>query len=167
MPRPESATAFAAVSPAVSAADRQLIARLHGGVPLSDRPFAELGAQLGMGEEALIERLHELLAQGVLTRFGPLFQIEQAGGRFVLAAMAVPEARFAEVAEQVNAHAEVAHNYRREHALNLWFVVATETPAQADAVLADIEAATGLRVLAFPKQREYFVELRLPLLDAE
>lgn len=160
MPRSDADTA-------VCWADRQLIARLHGGLPLSDRPFAELGAQLGISEEALIERLHELLARGVLTRFGPLFQIEQAGGRFVLAAMAVPEARFHAVAEQVNAHAEVAHNYRREHRLNLWFVVATETPAQADAVLADIEAETGLTVLAFPKEREYFVELRLPLLDAE
>lgn len=99
----------------------------------------------------------------MLTRFGPLFQIERAGGRFVLAAMAVPAERFDAVAAQVNALPEVAHNYRRTHALNLWFVVAAASPAQADAVLARIEAQTGLPVLAFPKEREYFVELRLPL----
>ena len=116
--------------------DAQLIDRLHGGLPLTDRPFADVAATLGMSEELLIERLHGLLSSGVLSRFGPLFQIERAGGLFVLAAVAVPEARFAEVAGLVNARPEVAHNYRREHALNMWFVVATERAAEADLVLA-------------------------------
>lgn len=152
--------------------DLRLIEYLHGGFPLTDRPFADVAAALGCGEDAVIERLRHLLACGDLTRFGPLFQIERAGGRFVLAAMAVPEARFDAVAAQVNALPEVAHNYRRESAhperpdatpLNLWFVVAVEQTGQADAALARIEAETGLPVYAFPKEREFFVELRLPL----
>ncbi|WP_374569088.1 Lrp/AsnC family transcriptional regulator [Ideonella sp.] len=143
--------------------DVRLISRLHGGLPLTDRPFAEVGAELGLSEEGVIERLRALLAQGVLTRFGPLFQIERAGGNFVLAALAVPEARYAEVTALVNALPEVAHNYRREHALNMWFVVGTETPQKTQAALDRIEAETGLPVFAFPKEREYFVELKLPL----
>ncbi|HRD86105.1 MAG TPA: Lrp/AsnC family transcriptional regulator, partial [Rubrivivax sp.] len=70
--------------------DRRLIARLHGGLPLVDQPFAAVGAELGLPEQQVIERLQRLLDDGVLTRFGPLFQIERAGGQFVLAAMAVP-----------------------------------------------------------------------------
>lgn len=147
----------------LSPEDVRLISHLHGGLPLSDRPFADVAAQLGWQEDTVIERLHHLLAQGVLTRLGPLFQIERAGGRFVLAAMAVSEARFDEVAAMVNALPEVAHNYRREHALNMWFVVAATSPASADAAIARIEQRTGLPVLAFPKEREYFVELKLPL----
>ncbi|MCA0176881.1 MAG: Lrp/AsnC family transcriptional regulator [Proteobacteria bacterium] len=143
--------------------DRRLIAALHGGFPLGDRPYAEVAAAHGLTEEQLLEKLRAWLAQGVLTRFGPLFQIERAGGRFLLAAMTVPEARFDAVAAQVGAWPEVAHNYRREHALNMWFVLAAETHAQADAVLARIEADTGLTVYAFPKEKEYFVELKLPL----
>ena len=46
----------------------------------------------------------------------------------------------------VNALPEVAHNYEREHALNMWFVLATERPEQIDAAIARIEAATGLTV---------------------
>lgn len=143
--------------------DLRILERLHGALPLSDRPFADVAAELGIGEDLLIERLRQWLAQGVLTRFGPLYQIERAGGRFVLAALAVPESRFAAVAAIVNAFPEVAHNYRREHALNMWFVVAAESPEQADAALRRIEDATGLPVRAFPKEREYFVELKLPL----
>ena len=144
--------------------DARFIDRLHGGFPLVDRPFAAVGAELGWSEERVIERLHQLLAQGVLTRFGPLFQIERAGGQFVLAAIAVPEERFDAVNAVVNSFPEVAHNYRRTHALNMWFVVAAESPAQADSALARIEEAIGLPVLAFPKEQEYFVELRLPAL---
>ncbi|HRH89427.1 MAG TPA: Lrp/AsnC family transcriptional regulator [Rubrivivax sp.] len=143
--------------------DARLIERLHGGFALVDRPFAALGAELGLDEDEVLERLRALLARGVLTRFGPLFQIERAGGQFVLAALAVPQDRFEAVTAQVNAHPEVAHNYRREHALNMWFVVAAESSAQAQQVLAAIEAETGLPVAAFPKEREYRVELKLPV----
>jgi DNA-binding Lrp family transcriptional regulator len=145
----------------IDAVDARLIDRLHGGFALVERPFAAVGAELGLSENEVIERLRALLARGVLTRFGPLFQIERAGGQFVLAALAVPEDRFDAVAAQVNAHAEVAHNYRREHALNMWFVVAAESAHQAGLVLAAIEAETGLAVDAFPKEREFRVELKL------
>ena len=152
--------------------DLRLVSYLHGGFPLSDRPFAEVGQALGCSEDAVIERLQRLLAHGDLTRFGPLFQIERAGGRFVLAAMAVPEPRFAEVTALLDAMPEVAHNYRRESAhpeqpdatpLNMWFVLAVESAEALPAVLARIEALTGLPVFDFPKEREFFVELRLPL----
>lgn len=152
--------------PGLDPGDARLVTRLHGDLPLTDHPFATVGAEIGMEEDEVIERLHRLLAQGVLTRFGPLFQIERAGGRFVLAALEVPEASFDEVAALVNGLPEVAHNYQREHAFNMWFVVGAESLAQVDAVLARVTELTGLPVHAFPKEREYFVELRLPIPSA-
>ena len=144
--------------------DARLIDRLQRSVPLLERPFAALAAELRLAEPQLIDRIGRLLGSGVLTRFGPLFQIERAGGQFILAALQVPEARYAEVTAQVNDLPEVAHNYRREHALNMWFVIAAETPEAAWAACDQIEARTGLPVHAFPKEREYFVGLYLPLL---
>jgi len=73
----------------------------------------------------------------------------------------VPEERYDEVADLVNALPEVAHNYRREHALNMWFVLATETQDGIGAAIVRIEEVTGLPVQAFPKEREYFVEMKL------
>lgn len=147
----------------LSMSDAVLIETLHGGFPLTERPFAEVARRLNMGETQVIERLHRLLARGLLSRFGPLYQIERAGGLFVLAAMAVPESDFDQVAALLQTMPEVAHNYRREHALNMWFVVAAETPEGAQAALGRIAQATALKVWAFPKEREYHVELRLPL----
>lgn len=141
--------------------DRRLINGLQGGFPLVHRPYGEVAARLGLSEEEVIRRLHRLLAERVLTRFGPMFQIERAGGAFCLAAMEVPEQRWAEVVERVNGFAEVAHNYRREHRLNMWFVLATETPDGIAACAREIERATGLAVQLFPKEREYFVGMKL------
>jgi len=141
--------------------DRKLINALQGDFPLVAEPYRQVAETLGLSETELLRRLDSMLERRVLTRFGPMFQIERAGGAFVLAAMRVPEADFDRVAAQVNAFPEVAHNYRREHALNMWFVLATATPQGIVETIAAIEAATGLPVFAFPKEREYFVEMKL------
>ena len=109
----------------------------------------------------MIARVARLRECGALSRFGPLFQIERAGGAYCLAAMAVPQAQWERVVALVNRRVEVAHNYRREHALNMWFVLATPSPDDVAPALERIESATGLPVLDFPKEREYFVGLAL------
>jgi DNA-binding Lrp family transcriptional regulator len=103
-----------------------------------------------------------MLAAGTLTRFGPLYDAERLGGAFPLCAMRVPAADFERVAALVNAHPEVAHNYERAHRFNMWFVLATAERAQIPPVIAAIEAETGLPVLNLPRQREFFIDLRLP-----
>lgn len=145
----------------LDATDQAIINATQGGFPLVERPYAAVAQGLGLDEADLLARLQRLLDTRVLTRFGPMFQVERMGGAFVLAAMEVPEARFDAVCEQVNAFAEVAHNYRREHRLNMWFVLATATPEGIAQAVQGIEAATGLKVYPFPKEREYFVEMKL------
>lgn len=141
--------------------DRAIVNALQGGFPICDEPYHEVADKLGLSEAELIARLRRMLETKTLTRFGPMFQVERMGGAFVLAALAVPEADYERVAEQVNALPEVAHNYRREHALNMWFVLATETPEGIAAAIEKIERATGLKVYPFPKLKEYFVEMKL------
>lgn len=145
----------------LSTVDRKILAKLQGDFPICERPYAEAAKQIGISEDELLQRLQQLLADKVLTRFGPMFQIEEMGGAFVLAALAAPEARYDEVTALVNELPAVAHNYRREHALNMWFVLATETKDGIAEAIARIEHDTGLPVYAFPKEREFFVEMKL------
>ncbi|MCA1805788.1 MAG: Lrp/AsnC family transcriptional regulator [Xanthomonadaceae bacterium] len=141
--------------------DRIIINELQEGFPVCERPYAAAAEKLGLTEAVLIERLGRLLEDGVLSRFGPLIHAEQLGGGLTLAAMQVPAADLERVIEQVNAFPEVAHNYERDHVLNLWFVLATERPEQVGAVIAAIESCTGYPVYNFPKEEEYFLNLRL------
>lgn len=141
--------------------ERTVINGLQGGFPICERPFLAAAERLGISEDELIDTLRSLLDQGVLSRFGPLYHAERLGGALSLAALKVPEADFDRVAEQVNAFPEVAHNYARDHALNMWFVLATEKPERKAEVIRAIEAETGLPVHDMPKITEYFVGLRL------
>jgi DNA-binding Lrp family transcriptional regulator len=141
--------------------DRRIVNALQGGFPLCERPFAEAASRLGLAEAELISRVRGLLERKILTRFGPMYDAEQLGGAFSLCAMSVPAADFERVAAQVNAHPEVAHNYEREHRYNMWFVLATDSPAAIRATIAAIEAETGYRVIDLPREEEYFVELQL------
>lgn len=151
----------------IDATDRAIIDHLQGGFPICERPYAQAARALGIGEDELLERLQRMLDARVLTRFGPMFQVERMGGAFVLAAMCVPEANWQQVVDIVNAFPAVAHNYRRESdrgcPFNMWFVLATESADDIAAAVRTIEAASGLPVFAFPKLREYFVEMKLPV----
>jgi len=142
--------------------DRRLINRLQLGLPLVRHPWRVLAAELESSSTELLERLHALLADGVLTRFGPMFDIERLGGAFTLAALEVPEERFDEVAEQLHDLPEVAHNYRREHAWNMWFVLACATEHDLTEALNHIETLTGLPLLNLPKEETYHVGLYFP-----
>jgi DNA-binding Lrp family transcriptional regulator len=139
--------------------DRRIINNLQGGFPVSERPFQEAAEKLDTTESELITRVRCMLDDGLLTRFGPMYHAEQMGGALSLCAMKVPAESFDEVAEQVNAFPEVAHNYQRDHEMNMWFVLATETPEQLYECLQRIEKTTGIPVFNLPKQEEFYVGL--------
>ena len=141
--------------------DKQIINALQDGFPICDAPYRQVAALLGLTEQELIDRLKALLDNGTLTRFGPLYNAEQMGGALTLAAVKAPKERYDEIAEIINAFPEVAHNYARSHELNMWFVIATETPGQIRQTIDAIERQTGLTVYNMPKNKEYFVNLKL------
>ncbi|GAB4387079.1 Lrp/AsnC family transcriptional regulator [Albidovulum sp.] len=148
-------------APQIDATDRALLNLLQDGFPIERAPFDRIGRQLGIGAGEAVARLERLMAEGFVTRFGPFFDAEAMGGAFCLCAMEVPQARFEAVLSQVNAHREVAHNYERDHRLNMWFVLATERPEEIDAAARRIEQETGIEVLRFPKLKEFFIGFRV------
>jgi DNA-binding Lrp family transcriptional regulator len=145
----------------MDALDRRIINTLQGGFPVCEYPYRKLAERLGCTQSELITRIGCMLDDGLLTRFGPMFHAEHMGGALSLCAMSVPDDRFEAVAATVNAFPEVAHNYQREHAMNMWFVLATETPAALQTAIERIEAQTGLQVFNLPKLEEFYVGLHL------
>ena len=141
--------------------DAGIVNCLQEGLPVCERPFDDVAATLGLSVDELLSRLQRLLDDRVLTRFGPMYNAESMGGALSLCAMQVPLERYDEVAELVNAFPEVAHNYERDHLLNMWFVIATERPEQASAIIAEIEQVSGCRVYDMPKQEEFYIGLKL------
>ncbi|NWK78809.1 Lrp/AsnC family transcriptional regulator [Aquitalea sp. LB_tupeE] len=144
----------------LSSLEVALINTLQDGFPIVQYPFHEVADAIGVTEGAVLNCLKNLLDKNLLTRFGPLFQIEKMGGVFVLAAMSVPEERFDIVSAYVNSLTVIAHNYRREHSLNMWFVFAAENYSEIVNSAEDIEKMSGCKVILLPKEREYFIGMR-------
>lgn len=142
---------------------RRFINQYQGGFPICEHPYARVAAELDTDEEALIHCLSNLLSSGLLSRFGPLYNALNMGGGLTLAALSAPEEDFAQVTLQVNSFPEVAHNYQRVHDLNMWFVIATETPQALHDTITAIEQTTGLRVYNFPKLQTFYLGLWLEL----
>lgn len=146
---------------ALDATDRAILNTLQEGFPLVPEPYAAAAAPLGLSGEDLIARLTRLRQIGATTRFGPFFDAAAMGGAFCLCAMAVPPQDFDFVAATVNAFPEVAHNYQRDHELNMWFVLATGKPEGIAETCERIEGETGLKVWQFPKLEEFFIGFRV------
>jgi siroheme decarboxylase len=145
----------------LDATDAALVDTLQLGIPITANPFKPVAERLGITPDEVVRRIANMLERGVLTRFGPMFTADRMGGAFTLAALRVPCADFERVTAQVNAHAEVAHNYARAHEWNMWFVIATDDPLRIPEVEAAIMQETGLPVLDLPKIEEYHVALQL------
>ena len=143
--------------------DKNLINLLQHGLPVCERPFEAVAKKVNSNEQEVIERLNSLLGQKTLSRFGPMFDAACLGGAFTLAALDVPEDRFEEVTEIVNGFEQIAHNYKRKHDYNMWFVIGTELEEEIEQVIAAIEDKTNLKVLNVPKLEEFYVGLYLPV----
>jgi DNA-binding Lrp family transcriptional regulator len=142
---------------------RIFLNRYQGGFPLAEHPYAQLAAELDTDADKLVELIGQLLDDGILSRFGPLYDAAGMGGSLTLAALSAPGHRFDEVAELVNGMPEVAHNYQREHELNMWFVIAAESEESLQDTLARIERESGLMVYNFPRLQTFYLGLWLEI----
>lgn len=144
----------------MDAIDRQIINRLQDGIPVCECPYATVATEIGIAETELLNRIQTLLDDKTLSRFGPMYDASRFGGYVTLAALRVADNDFDKVTEQVNQFPEVAHNYRREHEFNMWFVISAESQRQVAQVIQEIENQTGLPVYNMPKLDEFYVGLK-------
>ncbi len=101
--------------------DRSILNRIQKGFPITSRPYLEVASQLGISEDEVIERIKGLKKTGVIRRLGGIFDSRKLGYKSTLCAIKVPEERIEEVAEIINHHLGVTHNYLRNHPYNMWF----------------------------------------------
>jgi DNA-binding Lrp family transcriptional regulator len=138
--------------------EQHLLNDFQHGLSLSPTPYADLADQLGVDEATVMEHLHKLQNEGVISRVGPVFRPNRVGVS-TLAAMAIPDDELDAVAAIVSDFAEVNHNYERKHEFNLWFVVIAADSDSLQAVLSEIEARSGYSVMDLPMLKDYFIDL--------
>jgi DNA-binding Lrp family transcriptional regulator len=148
------------------ALERRLLNDFQSAFPLTPTPFADVGKALGVGEAQVIAAFAQLIALGKVSRIGPVFP-PGAVGASTLAAMQVPVAELERVAETVSGHAEVNHNYEREHRWNLWFVATAADETRLQTALAAIAREARHPVVALPLLEQYRIDLGFDLEGVE
>lgn len=128
----------------LDAARSELMRAVQTNVPFVERPFARLGEKVDLSEDLVIEQLRAWSESGVLREISAVLEGSALGYDSALVAGAVPEARVAAVAEVVNAHPTVTHNYLRNHRYNLWFTLAVPSQMDLDATLRILADEAGV-----------------------
>jgi DNA-binding Lrp family transcriptional regulator len=101
--------------------DRQLIAIIQHGLPLTSRPYAAIGRQLGLGEAEVIVRLEALQADGLIKRMGVVVRHRALGYRAnAMVVWDVPASDIKQVGELLAGEDCVTLCYQRPRRLPDW-----------------------------------------------
>lgn len=124
--------------------DKLILNKIQAEFPIAERPFQELGKELGLTEVEVLERIKNLKEEGIIRRIGASFDSKKLGFKSTLCAIKVPEERVDEVAEIINQYPEVTHNYLRNHAYNIWFTLITPSREHILKILGEISKKSGI-----------------------
>ncbi len=98
--------------------ERDILAQVQDGLPLSLTPYADIAVACGANEQVVIDLLERLLAQGVIRRFGAVLRHHKAGFRHnIMVAWETPPEMSASDIDAAGAvlaaHPLVSHCYLR------------------------------------------------------
>jgi len=122
---------------------RRLLNTIQADFPLVSRPFEALGTSLELSEAEVIARLGAHKRQKIIRQIGGIFDTRSLGYKSSLVAMRVPSKHLDEAAEVVNRHPGVSHNYRRNHAFNMWFTVAVPPGSELEWTVEKLHEMAG------------------------
>ncbi len=106
---------------ALSELDRCLVASIQDGLPLTARPYADIGAQLGVSETEVIQRLAALQDEGIIRRMGVVVRHHELGYRAnAMVVWDVPDDRVDEVGRALGNVGCVSLCYQRPRCLPEW-----------------------------------------------
>jgi DNA-binding Lrp family transcriptional regulator len=146
----------------VTAAELMLVDRWQRDFPLVARPFATVGQAVGLDEAATIATFTRLYDRDVISRIGAVVRPNTIGTSMLVAMRVLPE-MIDEVAAIVSSEPLVTHNYERDHAVNLWFVVSGPDAPSLATTLARIERRTKLSIIRLPLIESYHLDLGFTL----
>ncbi len=147
----------------MDATDRKILNLIQTEFPITERPYAEIGRQVGIGEREAVERVQRLKREGYIRRIGPVLERKKLGYASALCGVHVEPEVLEEVAGAINAFPGTTHNYEREGELNLWFTVSAKTGEELERFLTDLEERYGLKVFRFPERRVFKIKTYFPV----
>jgi siroheme decarboxylase len=105
--------------------DAEIVSAVQEALPLVERPFAEIAGRLGATEREVIDRVAYLKNEArIIRQISAIFDTKALGYRSTLVAARYSPDAVDQSAALISGHPGVSHNYRRDHAYNLWYTLA-------------------------------------------
>jgi DNA-binding Lrp family transcriptional regulator len=144
--------------------DRELLNAVQWDFPLVPRPYAALGERLSLTEPEVRRRIGRVKEAGVLRQLSAIFDTRALGYTSALVAAKVDPDSIDRAAELVNAHPGVSHNYKRNHAYNLWYTLAVPPGESLDEHLDVLHRQSGATVTRkLPTLKLYKIGVKLDM----
>jgi len=124
--------------------DKAILNLIQAGFPLATRPFRVIGEHVGLGEDEVLKRMRHMKHSGLIRRIGAVFDPKKLGFASTLCCASVPKEKLGDFVDTVNAFPGVTHNYRRNHAYNVWFTLIAPKEATLEKTIAEIKDKTGI-----------------------
>ena len=128
--------------------DARILNEIQRDFPLVRRPFAVLGARVGIDEQDMLNRVQRLHAgeAPVIRQISAIFDTRKLGYDSMLVAFKVPPDQLETAAAELNRNPGISHNYERSGQFNIWFTIAV--PADAALSLEEQVARLAWKVRA-------------------
>lgn len=136
--------------------DKSILNVAQGEFPLVSRPYAAIAERVGSTEDEVLRRFQILKDKNIIRQSSAIFDTRALGYKSTLVAMKFDPAKIDAGAEVINAHPGVSHNYKREHAYNLWFTMAVPRESNLKRVIDKLHADSGAEhTIILPTLRLY------------
>ncbi len=144
--------------------DRKILNLIQSDFPVHPRPFGEVGRQLGLSEEQVLQRVRQMKAAGVIRRIGGSFDSRKLGFYSTLCAAKVPTEDLERFNGVINSYPGVTHNYQRDHHYNIWFTLIGESPEAVMRTLEEMAQKAGVKeIVSLPARRTFKIRVKFEL----
>ena len=113
--------------------DRKILNEIQWLFPLTDKPFLEIAQHHNTTEIDIMNRISTMKENGLIRQINAIFDTRRLGYKSALIAFAVKPEKLDFVANEVNKHPGVSHNYERNHEFNMWFTLAVPPDSEMKA----------------------------------
>jgi siroheme decarboxylase len=146
--------------------DKQILNDIQWSFPLADKPFLELAKKYHISEDEIIQRIKILKDTGIIRQISAIFDTRKLGYKSALVAFAVDKNKIDNVANEINKHPGVSHNYERNHEYNIWFTLAVPPDGDMKVDLDKMAALEGvLKYRVLPTLKMYKIGVKLDMVN--
>ena len=146
--------------------DKEILNEIQWTFPLTPKPFDDIAKKFETTPEIIKERLVNLKKIGVLRQLSAIFDTRRLGYKSSLVAMEIESDKLESVANQINRHPGVSHNYERDHQFNLWFTLAVPPGSDLKSEVDKFSVLKGIKkVRMLPTIQLFKIGVKLDMVD--